>query len=402
MTQQPLAIIRPRIEAEVSAFIQELHAQDIPFGTRSGGHDMTAAQARGRDGVMIDLRAMGSISIAEDKKSARIGGGTLSIKLSNFLQQHKLLTPHGWCPTVGTVDTDDHPDLLWALRGVGNSNFGILVEHRIKLYPKTGFLAGFLGFPAAEAGDVLIKFGKFEKELPINFIGEATHMTLPGVGPVLAWLSAWTSEDDDVDNGWRFLERMKALARHTDTQKVSVVDDYTFLNTIPSPTNTHWHPRLGTFEYLAPELANVFVSHPPPGAACATVMHTAHGRALNKKPGACHPPRTRRRIAAISVGIVDATAQAAEYEKYKNWADDMVDDLCKQRHALLYGCRNLSSDTDVDWVATYGEETAARLKEVKKKFDPANVFKNGYPRLDLLRGEIWAAAAAPITVFSIP
>ncbi|GKT49710.1 FAD-linked oxidoreductase auro [Colletotrichum spaethianum] len=418
MTQQPLAIIRPRTEAEVSAVVLELHAQNIPFGIRSGGHDMSAAQAQGREGIIIDLRGLDSISINEDKKSARIGGGVLGIKLSKFLQQHKLLTPHGWCQTVSiagwalgggygytsafhglgvdqvlgarvvlangkTVDTDDHPDLIWALRGAGNGNFGIVVELRVKLYPQTGFLAGFLGFPSAQAGDVLTKFSEFEKELPINFTGEASHLTLPGVGPVIAWLFVWISENDNLDDGWAYLEKMKALGTPV-LNTVSAVDDYTFFNTMPSPTNTHWHPRLRIFEHFTPEVAKVFHNHPPPGATCATVIHYMHGRALERNPGACYPLRIRHRIAAASAGVIDPTAQAAEYEEYKKWADDLADDLSKQGHALPYGYRNLSSEKDMNWVATYGKETVARLKEVKNKFDPANFFKTGYPRLDLL------------------
>ncbi|KAK2001690.1 FAD-binding domain-containing protein [Colletotrichum falcatum] len=415
VAQRPLAIARPRTEAEVSAVVRELRRRNVPFGIRSGGHDLAAAQAQGGDGVLVDLRAMDGIAVAEDKKSARIGGGVLGINLSRFLQRHGLVTPHGWCPSVsvagwalgggygctsayhglgadqilgarvvladgGAVDTEDHPDLLWALRGAGNGNFGVVVELRVKLYPQTGFVAGLLGFSAAEAGDVLAKFGEFERELPVNFSGEVTQGTVPGLGPLLVWLFAWTSEDDDVDDGWACLERMKALGTPV-LDTVSAVDDHTFFATLPTPVTAHWHPRLRTFEYFSPEVAGVLGNRPPPGETCATVIHTAHGRVLDENPGACYPLRTRHRVASI---IVDAPAESAEYAGYKKWADGLADDLSEQRHALPYGYRNLSTEQDVDLVATYGEETVARLKEVKNKFDPANVFKNGHPRLDLL------------------
>lgn len=246
MTKQPLAVVRPRSEGEVAAIVKELHTRDIPFGIRSGGHDLTAAQAQGRDGVIIDLRGLDSIQIAEDRKSVRVGGGILGIKLSQFLRQHKLVTPHGWCPTVSmagwvlgggygyasafyglgvdqllggrvvlasgeVVDTDKHADLLWALRGAGNGNFGVVVELRLKLYPQTGLLAGILAFPHAQASDVMTKFGTLEKDLPINFNGEGSHMSFPGIGPVIAWLFAWTSENEDLEDGFAFLEKMRAL-----------------------------------------------------------------------------------------------------------------------------------------------------------------------------------------------
>ncbi|KAJ0158159.1 6-hydroxy-D-nicotine oxidase [Colletotrichum tanaceti] len=431
MTQQPLAVIRPRTEAEVSAVVREVRARGIPFGIRSGGHDLTAAQAQGRDGVMIDMRGMDGVSVAEDGTWARVGGGILGINLSRFLQQHGLLTPHGWCPTVGmagwalgggygytsafhglgvdqvlgarvvlasgeVVDTDDHhaddsdddddddgDDLLWALRGAGNGNFGIVVELRVKLYPQTGFLAGFLGFPGEQAGDVLAGYGKFEQEVPVNFTGEVSHMTLPGVGPIIAWLFAWTSENQDLDDGWAFLDKMKALGTPV-LDTVSAVDDYTFFKTIPAPNNVHWRPRLRTFERFTPEVAGALGKHPPPGPTCATVIHSAHGRALDENAGACYPLRARHHVAAPSAGVVDATAQAAEFDGYKRWADGLVDDLSRQGLALPYGNRNLGSEEDMDWVATYGEETLARLKKVKNRLDPGNLFRTGYPRLDLL------------------
>ncbi|KDN61243.1 hypothetical protein CSUB01_11900 [Colletotrichum sublineola] len=261
------------------------HARNIPFGIRSGGHDLTAAQAQGRDGVISDLRTMDSIFLAEDKKSARIGGWTLSIKLSRRAS---------W---PGCLDSP----------------------------------------PQRPAGDVLTKLGEFERELPINFTGKATHLALPGVGPVLAWLFAWTSEDDNVYDGWGVSGKDES-SRYTDIEhglhryasfvacnsgwgrvrltNLLVVDDYTVFNTIPLPANTHWHSRVRTFEYCTLEVAR-----------------------------ACYPLRTKHRIAAISAGIVDATAQATEYEEYKKWADD----LSKQRHALpLRVPQSESSEEDMD------------------------------------------------------
>lgn len=245
-TQKPMAIIRPRTEAEVLAVVREVRAQNIPFGIRVGGHTINFDRAQGQDGVELDLRALDTIAIAEDKKSVRVGGGILSVNLARFLHSHGVTTPHGWCSTVGVagwalgggygwssayyglgvdqvlgarvalaggevVDTDDHPDLLWALRGAGNGNFGVVVELRLRLYPETATLCGLVGFPDSEAADVLAGLGQFERELPVNFSGEMSHMTLPGVGPVLACLFVWTSEDDNLDEGWAFLEKFKAL-----------------------------------------------------------------------------------------------------------------------------------------------------------------------------------------------
>ncbi|KAF9878165.1 6-hydroxy-d-nicotine oxidase [Colletotrichum karsti] len=417
-TNQPGAIVRPRTDAEVAAVIQEAQAKSVPFGIRSGGHDLVAAQLQGKDGIMIDLRSLDSAVVAEDKKSARVGGGILGVNLSKFLHEHKLLTPHGWCATVGivgwalgggygyssafyglgvdqilgarvvlasgeVVDTDEHPDLLWALRGAGNGNFGVVVELRVKLYPETAYLGGLLGYPNAEAGKVLTQFSEFEKDLPVNFSGELTHMTIPGVGAVLAWVFAWTSEDDDLEEGWAFHQKLKTLGTPI-LDTVAAVTDYEFYSAFPNPSGNHIHPRVCTVEYLSPEVGNLIANNPPPGPMCANVIHSAHGRALQENPAACYPLRRRHRIVNPNAGVPDAGLQPAEFESYKKWNDGLVAELSAKGLTLPCGYRNLGPDKDVNWTALFGEETLAKLKDVKKKFDPENVFRTGFPRLDLI------------------
>src|SRR4029453_12724154 len=53
------------------------------------------------------------------------------------------------------VSEDEHPDLLWALRGAGGSSFGVVTSLRYRLdsVPKT-VVGGVIGWPIEQAEDV--------------------------------------------------------------------------------------------------------------------------------------------------------------------------------------------------------------------------------------------------------
>jgi len=148
-----------------------------------------------------------------------------------------LAAPTGWCGTVGVigwacgggyglangkwglgvdnivgaklitasgevVDTNDHSELLWALRGAGLGNFGVISELRLKTYAKPRYLGGFLIFPLAEGETVLGEFQRINDEegLPDNFSGEFTINTTR-FGPTINFLFAWISDGDDIKSG---------------------------------------------------------------------------------------------------------------------------------------------------------------------------------------------------------
>ncbi len=71
ITAQPLAIIRPKSEEEVSSVVSFCSSQKpkVPLAIRSGGHDM-AGRCLVEDGVVIDIRALNRIELADDKTSA--------------------------------------------------------------------------------------------------------------------------------------------------------------------------------------------------------------------------------------------------------------------------------------------------------------------------------------------
>ncbi len=60
------------------------------------------------------------------------------------------------------VDAKDDKELLWALRGAGNGNFGAVVELTIKVYRRPAMLGGYLGFSLADGQ-------KYIRQIPENY-----------------------------------------------------------------------------------------------------------------------------------------------------------------------------------------------------------------------------------------
>jgi FAD/FMN-containing dehydrogenase len=100
LTPHPLAIIRPTIPLQVSQIIRFATSSNIPFTVRAGGHDSWGRSAV-TGALTIDLRELDSITLADDKKSVRIGGGTISENLTKFLAPHGLVAVQGGCSSVG-------------------------------------------------------------------------------------------------------------------------------------------------------------------------------------------------------------------------------------------------------------------------------------------------------------
>jgi FAD/FMN-containing dehydrogenase len=182
----------------------------IPLVVRSAGHDGFNRSTL-QDGLMLDVRGLDSITISPDRQSATIGGGVIGGNLIGFLDDHGLITPTGYCNTVGyvgwatgggygvlagayglgvdqilgatlvdaagnLVDTDDDPNLLWAIRGAGTGNFGVVVSLRIRVYERSAFLGGLMLFPAAEAAKAMIGLKQVIAEMgfPDEFSGDCS------------------------------------------------------------------------------------------------------------------------------------------------------------------------------------------------------------------------------------
>jgi FAD/FMN-containing dehydrogenase len=166
----PTAVVRANGAADVAEAIRFATRYAVPLTPRGGGHSFLGASTVA-GGLVIDLRALSSVTYDAATSSARVGGGAQLIDVYQALAAHGRGVPGGTCPTVGlaglvqgggfgvfdrahglTCDAVTeldvvtaagrsvqasatvNPDLFWALRGGGGGDFGIVTGLRLDTF----------------------------------------------------------------------------------------------------------------------------------------------------------------------------------------------------------------------------------------------------------------------------
>jgi FAD/FMN-containing dehydrogenase len=181
--KRPAAIVKVADAKDVAATIKVARDGGLPLSVRSGGHSVTALSVVD-DGIVIDVRDLTSIDLDVDGRTAWAGSGLTAVDFSKAIGEHKLAVGFGDTGSVGLggitlgggvgylvrkfgltidslvaaeivtadgetiiVDADNHPDLFWAVRG-GGGNFGVATRFRFRLSEVPAFTGGLLVLPA--------------------------------------------------------------------------------------------------------------------------------------------------------------------------------------------------------------------------------------------------------------
>ena len=188
----PGAVARPLDTNDVSAAVKWCVAKGVSLRARSGGHSYAGYSVLG-NGVVLDLRNIHNVNVDRRAGTATIGAGAQLIDVYTALAAHGATIPAGSCPSVCvgghalgggmglagrnfglasdhivgarivTADGRIHnvsprsdPDLLWALKGGGGGNFGVVTQLTMKLQrmPRTAAYF-FVDWPWSSASEAL-------------------------------------------------------------------------------------------------------------------------------------------------------------------------------------------------------------------------------------------------------
>jgi FAD/FMN-containing dehydrogenase len=193
LTCKPAYIARCRTAEDVQAALRFAREQKLTVSVKSGGHCFTGSSMA--DGSLsVDLSALKQHTYLPDSQRLLAGPGLPLGELYDFLLPKGRILPAGSCSGVGLggltlgggyglfsrqwgltcdhltrvkmvaghgeiIDSKDDPDLLWACRGGGNGNFGIVTSMEFETRPVRDTFAAqrFVSssFSPAKAKDLL-------------------------------------------------------------------------------------------------------------------------------------------------------------------------------------------------------------------------------------------------------
>ena len=173
---EPRVIVRPGSAADVAEAIRYARQESLPLAVRGGGH--SGPQFGDYNGaVVIDLAELNQVHVRDDGLVS-VGGGATWGEVASALRAHNLAITSGDTRDVGvggltlgggfgwlvrshglaldnlfqvelvTADSDvviantvEHSDLFWAVRG-GGGNFGVVTECVFRAQTVSGVIAG--------------------------------------------------------------------------------------------------------------------------------------------------------------------------------------------------------------------------------------------------------------------
>jgi FAD/FMN-containing dehydrogenase len=200
--RRPAVIVQCAEADDVPPVIRFARKNGLELSIRGGGHNI-AGSALCDNGITIDFSRMKNVRVDAGKRRAYVEPGATLANLDEATQAHGLATPVGINSTTGiagltlgggfgwltrkygmTIDNlvsvdiitaegkklraneNDNADLFWAIRG-GGGNFGVVTQFEFRLFPVgPEIVAGLIVFPFDQAKQVLTRYRQFVASAP--------------------------------------------------------------------------------------------------------------------------------------------------------------------------------------------------------------------------------------------
>jgi FAD/FMN-containing dehydrogenase len=407
---RPLLVVRVANAPDIADVLDFARTNSLQVAVRSGGHS-TCGHGGCEGGVVIDLRDLNTLEIDADRMTAWAGTGLTAGEVTGALEKQHLMIGFGDAATVGIggltlgggigyfvrkhgltidsvlaaevvtargdiliADATQNAELFWALRG-GGGNFGVVTRFKYRLHALPEFTGGPMIMPADPevlAGFVAAAEAAPEELSTILLVMPAPPMPfLPPQVIGQTVILAMMAYAGPAEAAQKALAPFRALA----TPLADLVRPAPFGSMyIPEPPGPKPTVSIRTMfmdEFGVKDASKMLEllgrSDAPMRMAQVRILGGAAGRVANDATAFAH--RDRSIMAAFLA--MDATPAAAL--RHDEWATNCIKAF-PQRSDGAY-VNFLGADGAERLGAAYPGSTWERLRRVKARFDPENLFR---------------------------
>jgi FAD/FMN-containing dehydrogenase len=404
VTGSPDVVLRATTPDHVAAGIRLAVDSGRPLSIRSGGHH-AFGYGTNDGGVVVDLGGMADVEVLDaEARLVRLGAGATWGAVATALAPHGLALTSGDTTSVGvgglalaggigwmvrkhgltldliraadvvTVDgrvlrasADEHPDLFWAVRG-GGGNVGVVTHLELEAAPVSRVVAGMVSFPPDDVPGLLRGYRDAMRAAPEEL--STAMLLMPGFAEWPAAVSVfccWAGDDEEAAAA--AIAPIRALAEPTaDTVALQPYAD--ILEEAHPPPGVRGLVSNALFDDLDDRALDAAAERYAGGAGGAVVFVRWLSGALNRVPADATAWGHRgieamvAHAAFVPVDADDATVEAVVAP------GRAIDALGVGAYAGFLGIPGAETVTRL-----YPPDTLARLRRVKRDYDPDNVLR---------------------------
>jgi len=413
--RHPALIARCAGTDDVIAAIRFARQTGLPLALRGGGHSFPGHSVCD-GGVVLDMGALTGVEVDPDAKTAKAQAGALLGQLDVATQAHGLAAPAGIVTHTGlagltlgggigwlmrkfglTIDQlesvemvtaegevvhasdDENADLFWGLRG-GGGNFGVVTEFEFNLNPlgpqvmagpifwrmeDSPKLLRFYRDWIAEAPDELMTIIIHRKAPPLDFVPQELHGQL-----VVAVVSCYAGS---VEDGERVLKPLKEFG--SPVLDLCEPKPYLQHQAMFDPSFPHgrwYYMRACDVKELTDDVIDTTVEHSMQIRSPLTAFPIWQmGGAVSRV--ADDATAFTSRGAGYTFNITAMTEGPDGFDEEREWSRDFWSAL-SPHHMGVY-VNFLMEEGEERIREAYGAAKYDRLKALKRKYDPENLFR---------------------------
>jgi FAD/FMN-containing dehydrogenase len=412
---RPAVIARCADASDVRHAVGFARSEGLDVAVRGGSHSIPGFSTCD-GGIVIDLSPMKGIEVDVDAATVRAEGGLTWGELDAATQEHGLATTGGLVSTTGvagftlgggigwlmrkhglscdnlrsaelvtadgqvlTASATENPDLFWALRG-GGGNFGVVTSFEFDLYPVGPTVtAGPVFYPGERAEEILRFYRDFTGDLPDELTTVANLLTAP---PAPFLPEEWHGKKligligcyaGDPEEGAKAMQPLRDLGDPV-ADLVGPMPYVQMQGLIDAlyPRGTKAYMKAGYMGDLDDHAIETLVRYHQDATSPASEIHVHDFGGAVARADADETAYGERQAPYV-LNIIAMSHEPGGLDTHIDWAHRLYADIEPSLTGGAY-INFLSSEGEDRVKAAYGADKFARLRALKDRYDPTNLF----------------------------